>query len=343
MAEETGIEWCDSTWSGWIGCTKVSTAEHGGGACDNCYAEALNKRFSGGGNWGPGAPRRRTSDANWKLPASWNRNAISFALAHDGRKRRVFLNNQADIFDNEVADELRAEVFALIEATPNLEWLMLTKRIGNAKHMLPAAWLEPGGWPKNIRLGITLCNQPEANRDIPKLLALGCPNFVSIEPLLGSVDLTTIGQYTCGWRNMNALRGSITDGTLAMSPSQGSSSVSTTFGNPTVDWVIVGGESGPKARPMHPDWVRSLRDQCEDAGVPFMFKQWGEFVPVDVTRTEFLNPLPHRMGERVVNLRGELAAYPDIPDEAFQVMRRVGKKAAGRLLDGITHDGFPTS
>jgi protein gp37 len=306
MAEATNIEWCDSTWSAWIGCTKVSTEDAGGGACDNCYAEALNKRFNGGQNWGPGAPRRRTSDANWRMPLSWNRNAISFLLEH-GRNRRVFLNNQADIFDNEVDDALRAEVFDLIEATPHLDWLLLTKRIGNAKRMLPARWLEVDGWPKNVRLGITVCNQPEYLRDASKLFALGCPNFVSIEPMLGPMDLAAV-PYT-------------------------------DFGS-MIDWAICGGESGNGARPMHPDWVRALRDQCEAAGVPFLLKQWGEWAPP--SKLEDLRFLGDMMrAGKAVHAYGSGRE----PDGHFRKgddhLLRVGKKAAGRALDGALHDGYP--
>jgi protein gp37 len=249
MTASTKIEWCDSTWSAWIGCTKVSTAEHGGGACDNCYAEGLNKRFHKGENWGLGAPRRELADANWRIPYSWHRNSLSFELKH-GRRRSVFLNNQSDIFDNEVDDGLRARALQVVEETTNLLWLMLTKRIGNAKRMLPARWLEPGGWPKHVRLGITACNQPEIDRDVGKLLELGCPNFLSLEPLLGAVDLTkprAFGLHGFGRHE----RG--------------------------VDWVIVGGESGPRARPMHPQWARDIRDQCEAAGVAFFMKQMGGY------------------------------------------------------------------
>ncbi len=271
MAETTLISWCHSTWSSWIGCTKVSTADNGGGACDHCYAAALNNRFSGGSNWGPGAPRRRTSDANWKLPRSWQRNHEKFFAEH-GCKRSVFLNNQADILDNEVDDSLRNETLQLVEETPDLIWLLLTKRIGNARKMLPAKWLWPGGngWPKHVRLGITLCNQMEVDRDLPKLLALQCPNFVSIEPLLGPVDLSRVkdlmndiwyspltGEPIRGWR-------------AGYPPPPPLESV--------LQWCIVGAESGPGARPLELEWVRRVVEQCVEAGVKVHVKQLGAVV-----------------------------------------------------------------
>jgi protein gp37 len=257
MAEQTLISWCDSTFSAWIGCTKVSTAESGGGACDKCYAAALNHRFNGGGNWGPGAPRRRTSDANWKLPRSWQRKHAEFYAEH-GHRRSVFLNNQADIFDNEVDDALRAEVFDLVEATPDLDWLLLTKRIGNARRMLPAKWLEPGAWPKHVRLGITVCNQGELDRDAHKLLSLGVPNFFSIEPQLGRIDLCELLGI---WWNST----------------KGCYDRSAAYPN-LVNWVIVGGESGPGARPLQVEWVHSIVSVCKAAGVPVHVKQLGHVV-----------------------------------------------------------------
>ncbi len=301
MSENTRIEWCDHTFNPWEGCQKV------GPGCDNCYAETRNARFAGGTaiNWGPGAPRRRTSKANWNKPLSWNRDHAKFFAEH-GRRQRVFCASLADVFDNEAPDGWRADLIDLIWNTPHLDWLLLTKRIGNAERMIERAMQLAGRgintpWPwSNVWLGATICNQEEADRDIPKLLAVPARvRFLSMEPLLGPVDLSPI---------------------VGLS------------------WVIVGGESGPGARPMHPDWARSLRDQCADAGVPFLFKQWGEWAPAERTAER-----PAR-----ITMPGQcrdLWAWTDGAKDGSRsgpVSERVGKKAAGRLLDGRTWDEFPS-
>lgn len=176
MAETTGIAWCDSTFNPWIGCTKVSPG------CDNCYAEALDKRhrWQGDTHWGAGKPRMRTSAANWRKPLAWNRKA-----AETGKPWRVFCASLADVFDNEAPEAWRADLWALVAATPALTWLLLTKRIGNAAKMLPEET------PRNIWLGATVVDQEEADRDVPKLLATPAyTRFVSYEPALGPVDWT---------------------------------------------------------------------------------------------------------------------------------------------------------
>ncbi len=282
MADTTAISWCDSTWSPWEGCTQVSPA------CDHCYAKRMNDWLRKGENWGPGAPRRLYSEDHWEKPLRWNA-----AAAKAGKPRTVF-PSVCDPFDNEVDPALRVRFFALIAATPHLTWLLLTKRIGNVAKMLGDYRTVP--LLPNIWLGATICNQEEADRDIPKLLAVPARvRFLSIEPMLGPVSFD--GMFANPER--------INDGTNALE---------------ALDWVICGGESGPQARPMHPDWVRSLRDQCAAAGVPFHHKQNGEWVSV----SEAAGAGPH-------------FSFPD-----GATVRRVGTKAAGRRLDGRTHDEFPT-
>ena len=269
MSEVTNIEWADSTFNPWEGCTKV------GPGCDNCYAENRNARFAGGAaiNWGAGAPRRRTSASNWQKPVIWNSQAGDFFREH-GRKRRVFCASLADVFDNAVPREWRIDLFRLIRDTPNLDWLLLTKRIGNVVTMLADVrglaeeYIDPFPWP-NIWLGATIVNQAEADRDISKLLDVPARvRFLSMEPLLGPVNLSSLHPQLFAAK-ANALSGVWKwDGGPRTTES------------PPLDWVIVGGESGPGARPMSPDWARSLRDQCEAAGVPFLFKQWGEWIPM---------------------------------------------------------------
>lgn len=238
MAEKTGIAWTDSTFNPWMGCTKV------GPGCDHCYAEALMDKRWHKVQWGPGGERKRTSAANWKQPLLWEREHEAFALMHD-RRRRVFCASLADVFDNEAPAAWRAELFALIGLAPHLDWLLLTKRIGNVPKMLEQPGMPNGGLPSNVWLGATVVNQEEADRDIPKLLAVPASvRFLSVEPMLGAIDLG----YMRDWRR---------------------------DGPRVVDWVIVGGESGHGARPIQLGWVESLRRQCELQGVAFFFKQWG--------------------------------------------------------------------
>ena len=298
MSANTKIEWADHTFNPWYGCTKV------GPGCDHCYAEARNKRFSGGVNWGPGAPRRRTSLSNWAQPLKWNKQAEAAGIRY-----RVFCASLADVFDNEVDQAWRDDLFSLIQGTPHLDWLLLTKRIGNVGNMLPVPFDFDRHFP-NVWIGATIVNQEEADRDIPKLLALPARvRFLSIEPMLEPIEL---GLQCENWSD-----------DIVMDPETGAFECGkagdyTGIGN-AIDWVICGGESGPRARPAHPDWFRSLRDQCQASGVPFLFKQWGEWVPQDEFRQG-------TRGWRVIDGQG---------------MERRGKKATGRLLDGEQHDGFP--
>lgn len=324
MSENSKIEWTDHTFNPWEGCTKV------GPGCDHCYAEARNARFGGGvaANWGPGAPRRRTSVSNWRKPLAWNAAHAEFFAAH-GRRQRVFCASLADVFDNEVDPRWRIDLFDLIELTPNLDWLLLTKRIGNAIRMLKSHDWCAG--QRNLWLGITVVNQEEADRDIPKLLATPARvRFLSMEPLLGPVDLTSIP-----W---GGLRVSVLQGWKR--PENG------------IHWVIAGGESGHGARPMHPCWPRALRDQCAAAGVPFLYKQWGEWTDEDWGERAGLRDtagvLPS--GEFLLMSEGYVPPFDDgarlaeagnVRLDGRMLMNRVGKRAAGRVLDGRTHDEFP--
>ncbi|MBL4857608.1 MAG: phage Gp37/Gp68 family protein [Erythrobacter sp.] len=223
MAENTKIEWADHTFNPWMGCTKVSPA------CDNCYAADMMDTRYGRVRWGAGESRVRTKD--WSKPRKWNR---------DTPGAFVFCASLADVFDNEVPPEWRADLFALIRETPNLTWLLLTKRIGNVLAMTSGIEGSPTFLPKNVAIGATMANQKEYDRDRIKLAHVTdrrevAFTFGSFEPLLGPVNL-----------DHNA-----------------------------PDWVIVGGESGPNARPMNLDWARSLKRQCADLGRVFNFKQVG--------------------------------------------------------------------
>jgi protein gp37 len=256
VAESTGISWTDSTFNPWIGCTKVSPG------CEHCYAEALDKRHKWRGvtHWGVRVERMRTSESSWRGPRQWAREAPQFFEKH-GRKRRVFCASLADVFDNEVPAIWRADLFDLIISTQELEWLILTKRIGNVSAMMRDI-LRVNGLPRNVWLGISVVNQAEADRDIPKLFEVSARiRFLSCEPLLAPIDLTEAMRcHVCGYSKADcALH---MDHHLCRGPGP-------------IDWVIVGGESGPNFRVMRTEWAHDLRQQCDRAGVPFFFKQWG--------------------------------------------------------------------
>lgn len=324
MAENTAIEWADHTFNPWTGCTKVSPG------CDHCYAEAWAKR-SGTVRWGASEPRRRTTAANWRLPIKWNAQA-----EREGRRFRVFCSSLADVFDNAVPEAWRVDMLRLIAETPNLDWLLLTKRIGNAYTMMVeafrAGWPGHGGlwdrWPelfRNVWLGATVVDQAEADRDVPKLLAVPARvRFLSIEPMLGPISFEGLFATDAANDGSNALE--------------------------ALDWIICGGESGPHARPMHPDWARSLRDQCAAADVPFLFKQWGEHSVHEIGDDGSIRPPSSMSLGRMKQWRPDLGRYSDVPKDALcsevfapgmSFALPVGKKAAGRQLDGRTHDGFP--
>jgi protein gp37 len=238
MAESTGISWTDSTFNPWIGCAKVSPG------CDHCYAEVSTPSRTMHIVWGPNEDRRRTSLANWHLPRRWNVGHDEF-WAKNGRRRRVFCASLADVFDNKADPAWREEMWALIRETPNLDWLLLTKRVGNVSSMLPADW---GNGYNNVWLGISVVNQEESDRDIGKLVAVPAKTrFMSTEPLLGPIDLRLTHR----------------------------SRLCTDSDKIGIHWVIVGVESGPHARPMKQDWVEDLRTQCKSSDVAFFFKQWG--------------------------------------------------------------------
>ena len=231
MVEGSKIEWTDHTFNPWIGCQKVAPE------CDHCYAEAQNLRWHNGTNWGPKAPRKRTASAYWRAPLRWNAAADAFAAEH-GRRQRVFCASLADVFDNAVPPEWRSDLWALIEATPQLDWLLLTKRAGNIAKMLPDSW--GAGWA-NVALGVTAGTQATAKRDIPILQATpAARRFVSMEPLLERVDICE--ELGIWWNQAT--------GQWVRERDHG------------LHQIIVGGESGTGARPMHPEWAKSLRDQA---------------------------------------------------------------------------------
>jgi len=272
MAKNSRIEWTHHTFNPWWGCAKVSPA------CTHCYAEAWAKR-TGSKVWGSSAPRRFFTDRHWREPLAWNQDAEK-----SRERRRVFCASMADVFERRA--ELkgsRARLWQLIQKTPWLDWLLLTKRPQNIESMIP--W-GPDEWPQNIWLGTTVENQHWAEKRLPDLAKHPAKvRFLSCEPLLGEIDLLP-------WMRKGVL-----------------------------DWVIAGGESGPHSRPMSPQWVRKLRDDCIESRVAFHFKQWGHWAPVELLTSEQKKTL----------------IFDDY------TMAPAGKKQAGRNLDGRTWDELPIS
>jgi protein gp37 len=222
VSKASPIEWTDHTFNPWWGCTKVSPG------CTNCYAEALARRY-GHDVWGP-SPRRFFGDAHWAEPVRWDREA-----GGAGTRARVFCASMADVFEDHpslLTDRIR--LWDLVEATPNLDWLLLTKRPENIRPLVRPAWLRQ---PRpNVWYGTTVENADYEQRARILARVPAFVRFLSIEPLIGPVPQL---------------------------PLEG------------IHWVIVGGESGPRSRPMEPDWVRLVRGLCVSAGVAFFFKQWG--------------------------------------------------------------------
>jgi protein gp37 len=311
MSDHTKIEWADHTFNPWVGCSKVSSA------CDHCYAERWAKWTGQAELWE--GERRRTTAANWQLPIKWDRNA-----AAAGVRRRV-LPSLCDPFDNQVPRRWRDDFWHRIDQTPNLDWLLLTKRPGNIAKMLPdpETGVKPwgNGWP-NVWLGISAGNQKEADRNIPVLGATPARvHFVSLEPLLGPIDLTAIacpnGCQPPEYCTRCDPDGGEPTGTYDV------------LGSGLLDLVICGGETGPRARPMCSGWPRDVRDQCRAAGVPFFFKRHGEWIGVSDLRR-----LPGGEGPG-------FGIFDHCPYDHHHEAVRVGTRNAGRLLDGRTWDEMP--
>lgn len=335
MADNTKIEWCDHTVNFWWGCSKVSPG------CANCYAEAQAARFLKGPHWGPDASRwpRVTQARN-------EAKAYNARAEREGRRFRIFTNSMSDFFeDHRLLGHARLEALDVIRQTPHLDWLILTKRPEAIHTLLARAsgdalssrnyelatwiadWGACGVAPANVWLGTTVEDQERADQRIPALLQVpAVVRFLSCEPLLGAVDIRhRMGSLV--WTERNHYE--------------------TTRG---LDWVICGGESGSRARPMHPDWARGLRDQCASAGVPFLFKQWGEYLPAKIvghlgfTSTGEPNGGNYEFADQTIKPHfGDVVPMDSKWVELDPTTRafRVGKKAAGRLLDGVEHNGFP--
>jgi protein gp37 len=329
MGEHTNIEWADATWNPVVGCTKVSPG------CDNCYAETFVNRFAGKNS---GFPNRfdvvtMRGDRTMLLPLSGKWQA---------RPLKIFVNSLSDLFHDDVPAWFIARVLAVMAATPQHTYQLLTKRHGRMRSLLnsdafrslvavqmaalqellrqqraprPALVPQLSVWPlPNLWLLVSVEDQKRAELRIPALQATDAAvRGVSFEPLLGPIDAQDRGLLT------------------------------------GIDWAIVGGESGPGARPMHPDWARSLRDQCTAAGVAFLFKQWGawrwaaEVDDIEAERALKASGQPDPFATRscyTVSLDGSYS-NTEAPRAGNATMMRVGKKRSGRTLDGRTWDQFP--
>jgi protein gp37 len=351
MSTKTGISWTDATWNPIRGCSRVSEG------CRHCYAESIAYRFSGerlDGKPSPFAGMVQRAPDGMRLP-QWN-GKIKFVEEHLldplrwKKPRRIFVNSMSDLFHENVTDEMRDRIFAVMALCPQHTFQVLTKRperMLEYSQRMSAAWVlrlshaintysdlirladAPNRpmtcWPlPNVHLGVSVEDQKTADLRIPLLLQTpAAVRFISAEPLLGAVKLlwkwVSHGRPFGGGPMVNMAEPWKEPELL-----------------PGLDWVIVGGESGPGARPMHPDWARSLRDQCKAAGVPFFFKQHGEWISL----CDY-DPFVH--GFKADKYPYEFAWQRGGKNEAELPIScyRVGTKAAGCLLDGVEHHEFP--
>lgn len=276
MSANSKIEWTDHTFNVAWGCIKASPG------CDHCYADRDATRY-GYDIWGVGKTRRTFGESYWAQPLKWDA-----AARGAGVRKRVFCSSMTDLFLNDpIIDAERAKLWPLIEKTPNLDWLLLTKHPERFVTQLPAKL------PSNVWLGVSVENGDYAWRTDALRKTSAAVRFLSLEPLLGHIPAIVLQD---------------------------------------MDWIIVGGESGPHARAIDIRWVRDIRDDCEAMDIPFFFKQWGEWAPASELATT--------IGDvDAVNARFEPRKEPD-PN---QMMIRVGRKNAGRTLDGRIWSQFPTS
>lgn len=344
MADGTGIEWTDATWNPITGCSIVSPG------CTNCYAMKL------AGTRLRHIPSRQGLTVDTKAGPVWsgevrlNEDWLTLPLQWR-RPRRIFVCAHGDLFAENVPDEWIDKVFAVMALAPQHTFQVLTKRasrmrsyfegrranpcrasdalqelshsLSEAAHQLAADRLDifdsAGICQRNIWLGVSAERQKEADERIPDLLATpAAVRFVSAEPLLGPIN---IGFSHCPKHDFAS-----------------GFCIGLCRDRRKLDWIIVGGESGRAARPMHPEWVRSIRDQCAAAGTAFFFKQWGAWAHSEQTPV----PVP---GPSLFDADGSPAGdgwhFWTEGDRGSNASIRVGKKLAGRLLDGVEHSGFP--
>jgi protein gp37 len=286
VGDKSNIEWTESTWNPVTGCTKVSQG------CRNCYALRDWPRLSANPQtvyFGRAFTDVQCHDDRLGQPLEWK------------KPRRIFVNSMSDLFHAAVPDGFIAGVFSTMMLADQHTYQILTKRPERMRAFLHSREWAP---PAHIQIGVSCEDQMTWEERVPELLAIpAAVKFVSLEPLLGQIDA----------RGRTSKDQQISIPPASDWPLAG------------LQWVIVGGESGPAARPMSPAWARWLRDQCEIARVPFFFKQWGEWVA------------PDQMPE---SERGTVVRARECRVDGLQLLR-AGKKRAGRMLDGRTHDGYP--
>jgi protein gp37 len=326
MAQNSNIEWTDATWNPIRGCTRVSAG------CQNCYAERVAIRFSGKGQAYDGLAKITNGHPQWTGKVAFVEKHLNDPLKWK-EPRRIFVNSMSDLFHEKLSDEYIQKIFKVMCQAKQHVFQVLTKRPKRMLNFL-SRWnsmtrdfgpLYPHVWPqKHVWLGVSCENQPTADERIPLLLQTpAAVRWISAEPLLGPINVRMIGAapkypidaLTGAWAVKENLDGHYKQ-------------------EDRIHWVVAGGESGPNARPMHPDWARSLRDQCKAAGVPFFFKQHGEWMPVFTG----INPSANDPKCRIHD--GFTFPKKD-GEEIGQHMWKVGKKAAGRLLDGKEHNEYP--
>ncbi len=314
---DSDIEWTDKVWNPVTGCTKVSSG------CKNCYAERMSKRHKGRFGYPADDPFRVTlHEDRLKEPLRWR------------KPKRIFVCSMGDLFHEDVASEDIVSIFKVmaisIENGRSHTFMVLTKRPKRLAEFVKACPQLLARIRENVWFGVSVEDQKTADERIPLLLQTpAAKRFVSYEPALGPVDLK--------WHLTEPT------GNFRTNPITGKRQMECK-GHGLIDWIVCGGESGPGARPMHPDWARSVRDQCEAAGVPFMFKQWGEWAPT--IEAEYLNTESRKLELHETALKEgyphKTITFVDKTGRNRRIrvedgMFRVGKKAAGHLLDGKEH------
>jgi protein gp37 len=326
MSDKTGIEWTDATWNPVTGCTKVSQG------CKHCYAERVFPRAYS---------KDRVLQHYHELSVPIERPRVFTDVRcqperldrplHWRKPRRIFVNSMSDLFHADVPDEFIDQVFETMAHCPNHIFQILTKRPERMRDFLTHAHSQiprrsqgySARW-SNVWLGVSVEDQGTADERIPLLLETpSAIRFLSCEPLIRAIDISA-------WLKDGAPSRSQVDGPCGMHYLR--------HGAPQLDWIIAGGESGPGARPAHPDWFRSLRDQCSAAGVPFFFKQWGQWAPSNAEK----KPGEYAGGGVFLLPDGHLGCQGDWWYRDAAAMDKIrSKKDASRLLDGREHSEFP--
>lgn len=336
MGDKTKIQWADATWNPVVGCTKVSEG------CRNCYAFDLHNM------------RYKAKLEGKQLPEQYAKPFSEIQLFPERleqplrwkRPRRIFVNSLSDLFHQEVPFEFIRAVWATMALAYQHTFQVLTKRPERALEFF--GWMRGQEWRveeslPNVWFGVTVENQQAADERIPLLLqTTAAVRWLSCEPLLGAIDLHHIQVNSS--TAIDSLRG--IRHVVEYKEHK--------FPHTMINWVVVGGESGSKARPMHPEWARSLRDQCQAAGVPFFFKQWGEWAPYvrddkytygDTEKDKYTQAYVNPDGSTgccwIVDGDGTWQNWTGEPHEKCAVVNRVGKQGAGRLLDGVLWDKYP--